>query len=168
MNPYNSPQRISSDQGGSVDKTIPYVQRGQFAGKINSANSFIPCDLDIVEQFFLTPVKITDSDNQVCLFTTVVGWEVDSLSTLKALSDIDDWGTGVLYEIGTIVDGNVDDTVAYVALTKHTAAATFAADLADRDWLALATTTFIKLVHTAGGSGDVVNINYEIHGRMTR
>ena len=168
MQPYNAPERISSDQGGSVDRPIQYMQRGHVSGKINTTDTFIPCDLKQVDNIVITPIRnaTSTSDNPVCLFTTVAGWEFTALGTFLALTDIDDWATGTVYEEGTVVDGNADDTIAYICVTAHTGAAAFATDLASGYWQALSTSTFVKMVHTAGGSGDVVDINYILFGTM--
>jgi hypothetical protein len=170
MQPYNTPERIGTDQGGSVDKPIPYMQRGHSSGKINTTDTFLPCDLDQVDNILITPIRnaSSTSDNPVALFTTVAGYEFTALGTFLGLGDIDDWATGVVYEIGTVVDGNADDTIAYICVEAHTADASFSVDLAATKWQALATSTFVKLVHTAGGSGDVVNFNYILHGTMNR
>ncbi len=167
MQPYNTPERLGTDQGGSVDKPIPYIQRGHISGKINTADVFIPCDLDNVDNVFITPIANANgtSDNYVCLFTTVVGWEFDDLTTLDALSDIDDWATGVVYEIGTLVE---ESDIPYICVEAHTAAAAFATDLATTKWEALSTTKFIKMSHTAGGAGDVADFNYILFGKMNR
>ncbi len=172
LSPYNAPERLGTDQGGSVDRPIPYMQQGHISGKINTADLFIPCDLDHVTNVFITPIANATgtSDNYVCLFTTVVGWEFDSLenASLKAISDIDDWATGVVYEVGTVVDGNADDTIPYICVEAHTAAAAFATDLTAVKWEALSTTKFIKMSHTAGGAGDVADFNYILFGKMNR
>ena len=168
MQPYNTPERMSSEQGGSVGKPIPYMQRGHVSGKINTTTTFLPCDLDHVDNILVTPIANANStsDNQVALFTTVVGWEFAILTTFLGLSDIDDWATGVVYEVGTVVDGNADDTIAYICVEAHTAAAAFATDLTAVKWQALSTSTFVQMNHTAGGSGDVVDFNYILFGRM--
>jgi hypothetical protein len=172
MNPYNTPERIGTDQGGSVDKPIPYMQRGHMSGKINSTDLFIPCDLDTVDNVAITPIANATgtSDNQVALFTTVAGWEFDALdnANLKAVSDIDDWVTGTVYEVGTVVDGIEDDSIAYICVFAHTADTLFADDLALVYWQALSTTKFIQMSHTSGGSGDVADFNYILFGKMNR
>jgi len=168
MQPYNTPERIGTDQGGSVDRPIPYMQRGHISGKVNSTDLFIPCDLDFVHNVLITPVAnaTSTSDNQNCLFTTVVGWEFDSLTSLGALTAIDDWATGTVYEVGTVVDGNVDDSEAHICVVAHTAAVAFATDETAGYWETLPTTTFIQMSHTAGGADDVADFNYILFGSM--
>lgn len=168
MQPYNTPERLGTDQGGSVDKPIPYMQRGHVSGKINTTDTFIPCDLDFVDNIVITPIANATgtSDNQVCLFTTVAGYEFTALGTFLALTDIDDWATGTVYEVGTVVDGNADDSEAHVCVVAHTAAAAIATDEAAGYWQTIETETFVKLVHTAGGSGDVADFNFIMFGSM--
>ena len=168
MNPYNKPERISSDQGGSVSVKIPYVQRGIAASKIATAYTFIPCDLD-PQNVFLTPVKLsTVSANGIALFTTVVGWQIDDLDTLSAASDLDAWAQNVAYNVGTIVKNAAGDALvcvtAHTSTTGGTAADDYATDYAAGYWQTLTTTAFIKITHTSAGSGKVANFNYEIHG----
>jgi hypothetical protein len=164
MQPYNSPERLGTDQGGSVGKLIPYIQRGQIAGKINTTDLFIPCDLSFVENIVITPIAITNSDNQTALFTTVKGWEFDSLTTFLALSDIDDWATSTVYEVGTVVDGNADDSEAHICVTAHTASAAIATDEALGYWQTIDTETFIQMSHIAAGANEVTNFNFILFG----
>ncbi len=170
MKPFNTPERLGTDQGGSVDKPIVYMQRLQVSGKINTTDFFIPCDLDTVEQCFLTPVAnpSSTSDNLVALFTTVVGWEIDALdnSNLLALSDIDDWATSTVYEVGTVVDGNTDDSEAHVCVVAHTSGV-WATDETSGYWETIPSTKFIQVSHTSPGTGDVVNVHVLLLGRMS-
>lgn len=169
MNPYNSPERISSVQGRDEGKKIPYMQRGIAASKIATAYTFIPCDIDPFN-VFITPVKLsTTSANGIALFTTVAGWQIDDLNTLSAITDLDAWAQNVAYNVGTVV---YNGTVAYVCIAAHTsttggtAAADWATDLATGlYWQALPSTTkFIKITHTSAGAGKVANFNYTIQG----
>lgn len=166
--PYNLPQRISSNQGGSVEFGIPYAQEGIAASKINAAYTFVPCDIELPHQVFITPVKLsTTSANGVAFFTTTGGWQVDSFDTFSAVTDLDAWAQNVAYNVGTLV---YNGTVAYVCVEAHTsttggtAAADWATDLAAGYWQALETTTFLKITHTAAGSGKVAYFHYQIQG----
>lgn len=173
MLPYKAPERVSSDQGGSTRFPIPYKQEGLACSSINTAYTFIPCDLDEVTQVLITPVKLsTTSDNGVALFTTTVGWEADDMDyeDLSAITDVDDWAVATAYNIGTVVL-NPDDDTAYICIEAHTStddvseAADWVTDLAAGYWQVLPSTTlFVKLTHTAAGGAKVCNFNYQLVG----
>lgn len=168
--PYSSPYRISSDQGGSVNHGIAYAQEGIAASKIATAYTFIPCDIQLPHQVFLTPVKLsTTSANGIAFFTTTGGWQVDDFDTFSGVTDLDAWAQNVVYNVGTLV---YNGTVAYVCVEAHTsttggtAAADWATDLATGVWQALSTTTFLKITHTSAGSGKVAYFHYKIEGYL--
>jgi polyisoprenoid-binding protein YceI len=168
MQPYNPVKRTGTEKGLSVYYAPELIQEGLTASKINAAYTFIPCDIKLPKNVHITPLAQTNSANGIALFTTVVGWEIDSLDTLKVVADLDAWAQGVVYNTGTLV---YVGTVAYVCLDDHTsttggtAAADFATDLAANHWLALDTTTFIKITHTAAGSAKTANFTYKITGQ---
>lgn len=171
MHPYNSVKRIPSDQGGSVNFTVPLMQEGLAASSINTAYTFIPCDMKQPKHVKITPVKLsTTSANGVAFFTTTGGWQVDSLTSLTAISGVDDWAQNVAYVVGNVVL-NPDDDTAYICIVAHTStnvgteAVDWATDIAAGYWQELpATTKFIKLTHTAAGANKVANFTYEIQG----
>ena len=169
MKPFNTPERLGTDQGGSVDRPIVYMQRLEVAGGLHSTDMYIPCDLDTVEQCFITPVAKTTSDNQTALFTTTVGWEIDALdnASLKGLSDIPDWATSIVYKVGTVVDGNEDDSEAHICVVAHTSDSTFAADELLGYWETIPSEKFILVVSTTPGSGEIVNVHVLLLGRMS-
>ena len=169
--PYSNPYRISSDQGGSVNHGIAYAQEGIAASKIATAYTFIPCDIQLPHQVFLTPVKLgTTSANGVAFFTTTGGWQVDSFDTFSAVADLDAHAASVAYEVGTIVKATPTGGAlgAYVCVEAHTSTAgpDFDADLASGYWQLLSTTTFLKITHTSAGSGKVANFHYKIEGYL--
>lgn len=169
MQPYNHVKRIPSDLGGSVNYSIPLMQEGLAASKINTAYTFIPCDLKQPKHVQITPVKLsTTSANGVAFFTTTVGPQVDSLTTFSAVSDLDAHEASVAYNVGSLVKATPTggSAGAYVCIVAHTSTAgpDFDADLALGYWQLLDTTTFLKITHTAAGSAKVANFTYKIEG----
>ena len=162
-----------SEVNTSVEDDILLFQIGQVASKINTAYTFLPCGLITPLNVYLTPVALSTTDaNGIALFTTVVGWEVNSLTALSAISDLDAWAQNVAYNIGTVVSNPDADTgyvcrVAHTSTTGGTAATDWAVDLALGYWEVLSETAFVKLNHTAAGSGKVANFNYKIEGYDT-
>jgi len=161
----SNPKRYMSEKLTSIEDEILLYQEGQVASKINTAYFYLPCGIDIPLAVSLTPVKLsTTSANGVALFTTTAGWQVDSLDTLSAISALDAYGTGVVYQVGTIVK-NSDEDKAYICHTGYTSdgAGTLAGDI-DSYWSELKETAFVKITCTAPGSGKVVNVNFKIEG----
>jgi len=161
-------KRYMSEKITSVEDEILSYQEGQVASGINVAYTFIPCAIEEPIGVIVTPVKLGAlSANGVALFTTVVGYEVDSLDVLSVVADLDAHAASIDYEIGTIVKATdpVDSVVkAYVCNTQHTSTAgpDFEADIAN--WDQVNCDTFLKLTHTAAGADLVANFTYLING----
>jgi len=174
LQPYNSPQRESSDMGLSTRHDIVYIQEGIAVSSINTAYTFVPCDIANPTNIFITPLKLsTTSANGTALFTTTVGWEVVALdnANLNVAADVDDWVQNTAYQVGNVVL-DPDDTLAYVCVTAHTSSntGTEAVDWAiDKDtngyWQAINTSAkFIKITHTAAGAAKVAKFMFKITG----
>lgn len=168
MQPYNPVKRTSTDKVSSVNTLPELIQTGLVASKINVAYTFVPCDIPDPKSIVITPVKLgTTSANGVALFTTVVGYQVDDVETLSAISDLDAHAASIDYNVGTIVKATETGGTqkAYVCIKAHTSTAgpDFDADIGN--WLELPTTTFLKVTHTAAGADKVANFNYTILGQ---
>ena len=168
---YNAPERIGTDQGGSVDRRIPYIQRGLVASKINVTPMYIPCDIDHPENLQICPLKLgSTSANGVALFTTVVGWEVASFvpASLAAISALDIHATSIAYVIGNIVSGTRTGSTlkAYICIEAHTSTnpIDFNSDYEAGKWQELTTTTFLSLAITQAGGSKVAHFTYMIEG----
>lgn len=171
MQPYNPVKRTSTEKGSSVIYPPELMQNGLVASKINHTSTFIPCDIPNPHQLILTPVKLgSTSANGVALFTTTVGYEVDSFETLKVVADLDAHAETVAYVKGNIVKATLTGGVqkAYVCIEAHTSTddsgPDFDTDYALGYWLELPSTKFILITHTAAGSGKVVQLAYTILG----
>ena len=173
MQVYNTPQRVGTDQGGSVDKGIPYMQEGIAASKLNTNYTYIPCDIWHPNHILITPVTYsTTSANGTALFTTTVGWEIATFAhaSLTAVASIDAHAGNVAYVPGTLVSATEtgDSQAAYVCIVAHTSTnpADFDTDYASGYWLRLTTTTFIKINHTAAGASKHTYFHYKIEGQQ--
>ena len=167
---YNTPERIGTDQGGSVDRRIPYIQRGLIASKINTTPMYIPCDIDHPENLMICPLALGVSANGVALFTTVVGWEVASFlpASLKVVANIDIHAANIDYVIGNLVSSTREGSTlkAYICIEAHTSTTSidFDADYASGYWQELTTTTFLSLAITQAGGSALAHFTYMIEG----
>lgn len=160
-------RRYMSEKLTSVEDEILLFQDGQVASKINTAYTFLPCGIEVPTNVFITPVKLsTTSANGVAFFTTTVGPQVDSLTALSAVADLDAHAASVAYVVGNIVKATPTggSLGAYICNTAHTSTAgpDFDTDIAN--WTKLNETAFIKLTHTAAGSAKVAFFSYKIDG----
>lgn len=161
----SKPKRYMSEKLTSVDDEVLYYQEGNIASKINAAYFFLPCGIPNPIGVYLTPVKLgTTSNNGAALFTTGVGFQVDSLDSLSSISDLDTYQTSTSYNVGTLLRNSSSDK-AYICHTAYTsgASSTLDDDL-DSYWTKIPETSFIKVTCTAPGSGKVVNVNFKIEG----
>jgi hypothetical protein len=170
MQPYNTVKRTGTEKGSSVIYPPELIQEGLAVSKIATAYSFIPCDIPTPKNVIITPVLLSGtSENGIALFTTVVGWYVDSLTTLKAVTDLDAHEASVAYQVGNIVKATRTGSTekAYICIAAHSSASgpDFDADYALDYWLEIATTTFLKIVHTSAGSAKVAQFAYAILGQ---
>ncbi len=167
---YNTPERIGTDQGGSVDRRIPYVQRGLIAGKINTTPMYIPCDLDYPENLQICPLALGVSANGVALFTTEVGWQVASFlpEDLSEISDLDIHAAAIDYVVGNLVTSTLEGSTlkAYICIEAHTSTTSidFDTDYAAGYWQELTTTTFLSLAITQAGASAHAHFTYMIEG----
>jgi len=179
--PYNLPQRESSDMGGSTRHQILYSQEGIAVSTVHTAFTFIPCDIANPVNVQITPVlegrSTDDIVNGVAFFTTTVGWYVSALlnESLSVIADIDDWVYNAnAYKVGQLVLNYADDAV-YVCVVDHTSSTTdsevgFQADVTLGYWQLLSNATFntsqkyIKIIHTSAGSGNWAQFMYRIIG----
>ena len=170
MQAYNAVKRTGTEKGSSVIYPPELIQEGLVVSKINSTATFIPCDIPNPKNLIVTPVLLsTTSENGVALFTTVVGWYVDSFDTLKVVTDLDAHQASTAYNVGTVVKATRTGGTekAYVCIVAHSSASgpDFTADYALDYWLEIATTTFLKVVHTAAGSTKVAQFAFAILGQ---
>lgn len=161
---YNPPERISSDQGGSISKQIAYMQRLLVSSKIATAYTWIPCALLDVWHILVAAKKLsTTSANGVALGTTTVVAEYDSEG---AVTNLDAHGASVAYVLGNLVKATPTGGVeaAYICVVAHTSTAgpDFDADIAN--WQLLSETKFLKLTHTSPGTGKHTHLMIELHG----
>ena len=167
-------KRYMSEKITSVEDSILSYQEGFAAGKVATANTFIPCNIEDPTNVVITPiykaaVSLTDSasDNGKAFFTTIKGWEVASLLTLSGISDLDAWVQTTIKNVGYIFNY---DGVAYITTVGHTSstggteAADFATDLALGVFKVLPYTTFLKIIHEAPAATKVANFRYKIEG----
>ncbi len=180
--PYNLPQRESSDQGGSTRHSIAYVQEGIGVSTVHTAFTFIPCDIANPVNVEITPVlegrSTDDIVNGVALFTTVVGWYVSALlnESLSAIADVDDW----VYNANQYFKGqlvlNPDDDEVYICIVDHTASTTnsevgFQADVTLGYWQLLSSATFNKAQkenEAAAQVGvDMSKMSGKLHGMVS-
>ena len=170
MQPYNQVKRTGTEKGMSVMYPPELIQEGLVASKINTAYTFIPCDIPNPKNVIVTPITLgSTSANGIALFTTVVGWNVTSLDTLSAVTDLDAHEASTAYNVGSIVKATITGgtEAAYVCIVGHTSTAgpDFTTDYGLGYWLELSTTTFIKIEHTAAGSAKVAHFAYAILGQ---
>lgn len=158
-------KRYMSEKITSVEDEILYYQEGKVAGKINANYLYLPCGIKEPVSVQLTPVKLGSvSANGVGLFTTAVGYEIESLDNLKNISDLDGFTVSTAYNVGTVVKDSTGSK-AYVCHTAYTSGGSATLDV-DKDtyWFPLKETKFVKVNCTAPGSGKVVNVNFKIEG----
>ncbi len=174
MQPYNPVKRTGTEKGMSVIYAPELIQEGLVASKIAAAYTFIPCDIPTPKNVIITPLKLgSTSDNGVALFTTTAGFQIDSLDTLSAVTDLDAFAQAVNYVVGNVVKATPTGGVegAYVCIEANTSTTggvlgtDFATDLAAGKWLAIDTVTFIKVTHTAASSAKVAHFTYAILGQ---
>jgi len=160
-------KRYMSEKLTSVEDEILLYQEGTAASNINTAYTFIPCDVPVPIAVYITPVKLnTTSANGVAFFTTTGGWQIDSLDTFSAISNLDAHAASTAYVVGNIVKATPTDGAlgAYICETAHTSTAgpDFDADITN--WRKLDNTDFLKITHTAAGVGKVAFFTYKIEG----
>jgi hypothetical protein len=167
--PYNSPFRISSDQGGSTRHRALYGQIGQIASKIHTAVFYIPCGIKHPQFLHLTPVVSGSvSANGVALGTTTVVAELASLDTFSALADLDAWVASAAMIVGNLVKNPAADG-AYICVVAHGASATnseagFQADVTLGYWQLISEEHFLKVTSTSPGSSKNTFCAYKIEG----
>jgi hypothetical protein len=172
MNVYALPKRTSTEQSSSVEYPVMKTQEGVASSKIATAYTFLPCDLSQPYNVAITPVNVSPQANGIALFTTVAGWYVDSMITLSAVADLDTVAVGVAYNAGTLVRGTETGGVeaAYIALDNFTSTNSvslgvdFTVDVAAGHWQKLATTTFLKIIHTSAGGSNIAHFHYLLIG----
>ena len=170
---YNPVKRTSTEKVSSNNTLPELIQRGLISSKIATAYTFLPCDIPSPKDVIITPVNHANDANGVALFTTQVGWQVDSLDTLSAVTDLDAFAQGVAYIVGNLVKATPTGGVeaAYVCLVANTSTtggvlgADFAIDLALGYWLKIPTTTFLKITHTSAGGSYNAHFAYTIFGQ---
>lgn len=170
MQAKNPVERTATEKSSSVQYGPALVQSGQCASKINTAYSFIPCDIPQPQHLLITPaVSGTVSANGVAFFTTTGGWEVVSLGTLSLVTNLDAHQASIAYIVGNVVKATLTGGTekAYVCVEAHssTAGPDFDTDYGLGYWEELTTTTFIKITHTAAGSGKNAFFHYMIFGK---
>jgi len=169
VQPYNSVKRTATEKSSSVMYPTSLIQEGQAASKINTAYTFIPCDMQSPHNVVITPVVYsTVSANGVAFHTTTVGAEITSLDTLSAVTNLDAHAESIAYIPGNLVKATLTDGTekAYLCIEAHTSTAgpDFDTDYGLGYWLELSTTTFIKITHTAAGSSKNAFFHYCIIG----
>ena len=152
----NKIARFMSEKITSVEDTILLYQSGHVKSKINTAAFFIPTGITNVQDVILTPVASTNSANAVAFASY---FEVTNDTSVA--SDVDAWGTGVVYETDQIVYDSVTGK-AYFCNTAHTAGETFAGDIAK--WTEIKQSKFVKVTATAAGTGKITDVNFRIVG----
>lgn len=169
MRVYGPVKRTSTEKGSSVIYPPELIQTGLVSSAINTAYTFIPCDIANPRAVLLTPVKLGSvSANGVALATTVVGYQVDSIDTLSAITNLDAHAASIAYVAGNIVKATLTGGTAkaYACIVGHTSTAgpDFDTDYAAGNWLELPSTKFIKITHTAAGAAAVLHASYMIFG----
>lgn len=173
---YYKSERVGGEQHTSIDQGIIYSQFGQVRSTPNDTKTFLPCDIKNPKIVSILPVDSGSLGalNGAALFTTVKGYQVLSLETLKASSDLTAWASavdpGTAYKKDTIVKNGTGDT-AYICLADHAAVDTDAStklepgtDEGADYWKEISPLGFIEILHTAAGAGVSTQVAYQIQG----
>ncbi len=151
--------RYATEKITSVEDDLLEYQAGKVTSAINSGVLYIPNPFNKVLGLTLTPLRNgTDSANGTGLFTTLVGYEVESVEDTG--SNIPDFAANTKYFEGSVVKYNAKF---YYCHTAYTSGASETMP-SESNWVKLNAVKFIKVVCTAPGANKVVHCFYKAEG----